>query len=68
MCFSFEEDINRGFFIFIFIAPAQGRKLPNVYKNMFVKRKMQAFRCFFFTLKHKKLFLAAYLRIPKGQS
>jgi len=40
--------MNRGFFIFIFIAPAKGRKLPNVYKNMFVKRKMQAFRCFFF--------------------
>lgn len=36
MRYSFEEDINRGFFIFIFIAPTQGRKLPNVYKNMFV--------------------------------
>ena len=61
--------MNRGFFIFIFIAPAKGRKLPNVYKKICsLNEKCKHFDAFFFTLKHKKLFLAAYLRIPKGQT
>lgn len=33
-----------------------------------LKEKCKHFDVFFFTFKHKKLFLAAYLRIPKEQT